>query len=143
MIYTPVIVSDYMFFFKRRRRNTRLQGDWSSAVCSSDLMAACRGTAGRAPGAVRRVRRAGRTPADRSRGRACARGPGGRARRSPRSARHRILAAPPRAAAPRAPVLLADGGLGRLAAQDQGALVAPAVEAVDDVVRPAPQRPDR
>src|SRR5256885_14988943 len=25
------------FFFSRRRRHTRLQGDWSSDVCSSDL----------------------------------------------------------------------------------------------------------
>src|SRR5688500_20241658 len=28
------------FFFSSRRRHTRLQGDWSSDVCSSDL---CRG----------------------------------------------------------------------------------------------------
>src|SRR6266446_8689340 len=27
----------YMFFFSSRRRHTRLQGDWSSDVCSSDL----------------------------------------------------------------------------------------------------------
>src|SRR5205807_7439220 len=27
------------FFFSSRRRHTRLQGDWSSDVCSSDLMA--------------------------------------------------------------------------------------------------------
>src|SRR5256885_11770912 len=26
------------FFFSSRRRHTRLQGDWSSDVCSSDLM---------------------------------------------------------------------------------------------------------
>src|SRR5688500_20195326 len=26
-----------MFFFASRRRHTRLQGDWSSDVCSSDL----------------------------------------------------------------------------------------------------------
>src|SRR6266446_8441800 len=26
-----------LFFFSRRRRHTRLQGDWSSDVCSSDL----------------------------------------------------------------------------------------------------------
>ena len=25
------------FFFSSRRRHTRLQGDWSSDVCSSDL----------------------------------------------------------------------------------------------------------
>src|SRR5256885_11751051 len=30
--------SDYVvFFFSSRRRHTRLQGDWSSDVCSSDL----------------------------------------------------------------------------------------------------------
>src|SRR5256885_14990090 len=29
-----------LFFFSSRRRHTRLQGDWSSDVCSSDL---CRG----------------------------------------------------------------------------------------------------
>src|SRR2546426_5746158 len=28
------------FFFSSRRRHTRLQGDWSSDVCSSDLMRA-------------------------------------------------------------------------------------------------------
>src|ERR1022692_2022231 len=28
-----------MFFFSSRRRHTRLQGDWSSDVCSSDLLA--------------------------------------------------------------------------------------------------------
>src|SRR5256885_2771992 len=27
----------YLFFFSSRRRHTRLQGDWSSDVCSSDL----------------------------------------------------------------------------------------------------------
>src|SRR5256885_5748785 len=32
----------YFFFFSSRRRHTRLQGDWSSDVCSSDL--AGRGT---------------------------------------------------------------------------------------------------
>src|ERR1022692_1205978 len=29
--------SDVFFFFSSRRRHTRLQGDWSSDVCSSDL----------------------------------------------------------------------------------------------------------
>src|SRR5256885_8695743 len=29
----------YIFFFSSRRRHTRLQGDWSSDVCSSDLEA--------------------------------------------------------------------------------------------------------
>src|SRR5256885_12474738 len=27
----------HVFFFSSRRRHTRLQGDWSSDVCSSDL----------------------------------------------------------------------------------------------------------
>src|SRR5574337_1472636 len=30
------------FFFSIRRRHTRLSGDWSSDVCSSDLMASIR-----------------------------------------------------------------------------------------------------
>src|SRR5256885_6574395 len=30
----------WFFFFSSRRRHTRLQGDWSSDVCSSDLNAA-------------------------------------------------------------------------------------------------------
>src|SRR3989454_2014753 len=29
----------FFFFFSSRRRHTRLQGDWSSDVCSSDLIA--------------------------------------------------------------------------------------------------------
>src|ERR1022692_4976260 len=29
------------FFFSSRRRHTRLQGDWSSDVCSSDLVKTC------------------------------------------------------------------------------------------------------
>src|SRR5256885_6304069 len=29
----------HIFFFSSRRRHTRLQGDWSSDVCSSDLAA--------------------------------------------------------------------------------------------------------
>src|SRR2546426_3354824 len=28
---------NFFFFFSSRRRHTRLQGDWSSDVCSSDL----------------------------------------------------------------------------------------------------------
>src|SRR5256885_4388969 len=31
---------DLFFFFSSRRRHTRLQGDWSSDVCSSDLATA-------------------------------------------------------------------------------------------------------
>src|SRR6266446_4608675 len=30
-----------LFFFSSRRRHTRLQGDWSSDVCSSDLLKCC------------------------------------------------------------------------------------------------------
>src|SRR2546426_1422399 len=30
----------FFFFFSSRRRHTRLQGDWSSDVCSSDLIVA-------------------------------------------------------------------------------------------------------
>src|SRR5256885_9866965 len=33
-----VIGLDVVFFFSSRRRHTRLQGDWSSDVCSSDLL---------------------------------------------------------------------------------------------------------
>src|SRR5688500_19416392 len=33
-----------LFFFSSRRRHTRLQGDWSSDVCSSDLPCAQRCT---------------------------------------------------------------------------------------------------
>src|SRR6266566_4917142 len=34
------IFNDFLifFFFSSRRRHTRLQGDWSSDVCSSDLL---------------------------------------------------------------------------------------------------------
>ena len=31
-----------VFFFSSRRRHTRLQGDWSSDVCSSDLTLSCK-----------------------------------------------------------------------------------------------------
>ena len=31
----------FFFFFSSRRRHTRLQGDWSSDVCSSDLLMTC------------------------------------------------------------------------------------------------------
>src|SRR5256885_7915216 len=30
-------IRGFVFFFSSRRRHTRLQGDWSSDVCSSDL----------------------------------------------------------------------------------------------------------
>src|SRR2546426_6107473 len=36
----PVVLFAFLFFFfSSRRRHTRLQGDWSSDVCSSDLVA--------------------------------------------------------------------------------------------------------
>src|SRR5256885_6418419 len=31
------VLIGFFFFFSSRRRHTRLQGDWSSDVCSSDL----------------------------------------------------------------------------------------------------------
>src|SRR5256885_10022084 len=37
---------NYFFFFSSRRRHTRLQGDWSSDVCSSDLVPALKGPRG-------------------------------------------------------------------------------------------------
>src|SRR5256885_7535858 len=37
----------YLFFFSSRRRHTRLQGDWSSDVCSSDLTSPSTWSAGR------------------------------------------------------------------------------------------------
>src|SRR5256885_7514799 len=38
-----VAIGRVMFFFSSRRRHTRLQGDWSSDVCSSDLACASTG----------------------------------------------------------------------------------------------------
>src|SRR5256885_8715647 len=35
--YAADVVRSHVFFFSSRRRHTRLQGDWSSDVCSSDL----------------------------------------------------------------------------------------------------------
>src|SRR5256885_3499756 len=35
--YGVELMSSFFFFFSSRRRHTRLQGDWSSDVCSSDL----------------------------------------------------------------------------------------------------------
>src|SRR6266446_10972793 len=56
------------FFFSSRRRHTRLQGDWSSDVCSSDLQGLRAGDQGapsraapREPGDLAR-----RNPADRA-----------------------------------------------------------------------------
>src|SRR5688500_20147570 len=50
----------YFFFFSSRRRHTRLQGDWSSDVCSSDLKnmtrAAARTTPPRAAAAAKAAR---------------------------------------------------------------------------------------
>src|SRR5256885_9615118 len=37
MRYTVMTSLFFFFFFSSRRRHTRLQGDWSSDVCSSDL----------------------------------------------------------------------------------------------------------
>src|SRR5256885_7312019 len=37
-MYYDVVEYVLIFFFSSRRRHTRLQGDWSSDVCSSDLV---------------------------------------------------------------------------------------------------------
>src|SRR3989454_5995171 len=38
MSFVPLLIHFFFFFFfSSRRRHTRLQGDWSSDVCSSDL----------------------------------------------------------------------------------------------------------
>src|SRR5205807_6422804 len=37
VVFGDVCVVLFCFFFSSRRRHTRLQGDWSSDVCSSDL----------------------------------------------------------------------------------------------------------
>src|SRR6478735_9709716 len=37
VVYFDNVVYCFFFFFSSRRRHTRLQGDWSSDVCSSDL----------------------------------------------------------------------------------------------------------
>src|SRR5256885_8467980 len=56
MICFMYLVLFFFFFFSSRRRHTRLQGDWSSDVCSSDLcggfLATCRsrGCCGRSGG---------------------------------------------------------------------------------------------
>src|SRR2546426_9290134 len=41
MVSIVSLVFIIFFFFSSRRRHTRLQGDWSSDVCSSDLRRAC------------------------------------------------------------------------------------------------------
>src|SRR5256885_5618097 len=41
-----------MFFFSSRRRHTRLQGDWSSDVCSSDLDSMLRDISNRSEGVL-------------------------------------------------------------------------------------------
>src|SRR5256885_8157638 len=41
LFYLIILIFFYFFFFfSSRRRHTRLQGDWSSDVCSSDLTSA-------------------------------------------------------------------------------------------------------
>src|SRR5256885_8721204 len=37
LLSSRYLYSFFFFFFSSRRRHTRLQGDWSSDVCSSDL----------------------------------------------------------------------------------------------------------
>src|SRR5256885_579957 len=43
----------FVFFFSSRRRHTRLQGDWSSDVCSSDLSLPTESHRGQEPGLER------------------------------------------------------------------------------------------
>src|SRR5256885_11777379 len=43
-----MVMTLFFFFFSSRRRHTRLQGDWSSDVCSSDLSKTQTPRAGRA-----------------------------------------------------------------------------------------------
>src|SRR5256885_12878753 len=40
VVFASVKSVFFFFFFSSRRRHTRLQGDWSSDVCSSDLIVA-------------------------------------------------------------------------------------------------------
>src|SRR2546426_6380505 len=47
-------VASLFFFFSSRRRHTRLQGDWSSDVCSSDLVGLKRQERGAEAGGERR-----------------------------------------------------------------------------------------
>src|SRR6266446_7960571 len=42
------MIKMFYFFFSSRRRHTRLQGDWSSDVCSSDLLKTMRAAFNRA-----------------------------------------------------------------------------------------------
>src|SRR5256885_16775992 len=62
----------FFFFFSSRRRHTRLQGDWSSDVCYSDLpppripSRACRRSAAPAGGTSRSRWSAPRRPTSRS-----------------------------------------------------------------------------
>src|SRR5438034_3099331 len=49
LYYTCVVLSVFFFFFSSRRRHTRSLCDWSSDVCSSDLVGGRRG--GRPAGA--------------------------------------------------------------------------------------------
>src|SRR5256885_4393250 len=44
---STIVYSVVVFFFSSRRRHTRLQGDWSSDVCSSDLARPRRHVGGR------------------------------------------------------------------------------------------------
>src|SRR6266850_240465 len=37
LLISSILFISFFFFFSSRRRHTRLQGDWSSDVCSSDL----------------------------------------------------------------------------------------------------------
>src|SRR5205807_3271396 len=76
----------FFFFFSSRRRHTRLQGDWSSDVCSSDLGVVAVtawlnvGVVSTSPSAAQSsaVKRSGRVRSERSGPEVTSRGPEGR-----------------------------------------------------------------
>src|SRR5256885_10019597 len=62
-LFLHIYILYYFFFFSSRRRHTRLQGDWSSDVCSSDLGGAAH--AGGSRGAPHHARARAHQPPDR------------------------------------------------------------------------------
>src|SRR6266566_6762711 len=62
--FTVISEIVFFFFFSSSRRHTRLQGDWSSEVCSSDLLRAGQAVDHAEPGGPARP---GAAPASRAR----------------------------------------------------------------------------
>src|SRR5256885_10418968 len=58
-----ILLLSILFFFSSRRRHTRLQGDWSSDVCSSDLIPSLLHKTRSATEAVSAMRKRGRSKA--------------------------------------------------------------------------------